>query len=52
MFGRAELMGDDELTRFLEGIRPSVDRTVAQLPLRQLLLEQYRKAPAVGAMQG
>jgi len=40
-------MGDEELSRFLEGIRSSVDRTVLQLPQHQAYLEQYCKAPDV-----
>jgi tryptophan halogenase len=43
----ADLMGDEELSRFLEGIRSSVDRTVMQLPQHQAYLEQYCKAPDV-----
>jgi len=45
-------MGDDELSRFFEGIRRSVDRTVAQLPPPALQVEQYRKAPRMGATPG
>jgi tryptophan halogenase len=43
----ADLMGDEELSRFLEGIRSSVDRTVMQLPKHQDYLEQYCKASDV-----
>jgi len=43
----ADLMGDEELSRFLENIRSSVDRTVMQLPQHQAYLEQYCKAPDV-----
>ena len=43
----ADLMGDEELSRFLEGIRSSVERTVMQLPKHQAYLEQYCKAPDV-----
>jgi tryptophan halogenase len=48
----ADLMGDEELSRFLEGIRTSVDRTVAQLPAYQACVDQYCKAPASGVMPG
>jgi len=48
----ADLMGDEELSRFLDGIRNSVERTVAQLPAHQAYVEQYCKAPAPGAMPG
>ena len=43
----ADLMGDEELSRFLEGIRSSVERQVMQLPKHQTYLEQYCKAPDV-----
>ena len=42
----ADLMGDEELSRFLEGIRNTVERTVAQLPAHQAYVEQYCKAPS------
>jgi tryptophan halogenase len=42
----ADLMGDAELTHFLEGIRTSVNKTVAQLPSHQAYLEKYCGAPA------
>jgi tryptophan halogenase len=48
----ADLMGDEELSRFLDGVRDSVERTVAQLPAHQACVEQHCKAPAIGAMQG
>jgi tryptophan 7-halogenase len=48
----ADLMGDDELTRFLDGIRSQVDHTVSQLPAHQTYVEQYCKAPPMGAQQG
>ena len=35
----ADLMGDDELAGFLEDIRSTVDRTVAQLPKHQTYVE-------------
>ena len=41
----ADLMGDEELSRFLEGIRSSVERTVLQLPKHQA----YRRAVLQGA---
>ena len=37
----ADLMGDEELSGFLEGIRTHVDRTVAQLPAHQEYVERY-----------
>jgi tryptophan halogenase len=37
----ADLMGDEELRGFLEGIRKQVDRTVAQLPQHQAYVERY-----------
>lgn len=40
----ADLMGDEELKRFLGEIRGNVDRTVAQLPSHQAYVEQYCKA--------
>ena len=40
----ADLMGDAELSRFLEGIKSTVDRTVMQLPKHQAYVEQYCKA--------
>jgi tryptophan halogenase len=48
----ADLMGDEELSRFLDGIRTSVERTVAQLPPHQTYVEQYCKAAPMGAMNG
>lgn len=44
----ADLMGDQELARFLGEIKASVDRTVAQLPRHQTYVEQYCKARAPG----
>jgi tryptophan halogenase len=41
----ADLMGDAELTGFLESIRASVDKTVAQLPAHQAYMETYCGAP-------
>lgn len=43
----ADLMGDVELSQFLEGIRASVDNTVKQLPAHQAYVENYCKAPDV-----
>ena len=40
----ADLMGDEELARFLDGIKSSVVETVAQLPAHQTYLEQYCRA--------
>lgn len=37
----ADLMGDAELTGFLESIREGVNRTVAQLPSHQAYVERY-----------
>ena len=37
----ADLMGDEELAAFLEGIRANVKRTVAQLPAHQAYVQQY-----------
>jgi tryptophan halogenase len=45
-------MGDQELSQFLDGIRSSIERTVAQLPAHQTYVEQYCKAPLMGAMPG
>jgi tryptophan halogenase len=41
----ADLMSDAELLHFLEGIRSTVNRTVAQLPPHQTYLEKYCGAP-------
>lgn len=41
----ADLMGDPELSRFLDEIRSSVDKTVRQLPTHQAYLDKYCKAP-------
>lgn len=40
----ADVMDDDELTRFMQGIKGNVDKTVAQLPGHQAYVEQYCKA--------
>ena len=41
-----DVMGDQELTRFMENIRTHVERTVAKLPNHQAYVEQYCKAKA------
>ena len=48
----ADLMGDEELSGFLNGIKSQVDRTVAQLPSHQAYVEQYCKASPMGAPVG
>jgi len=45
----ADLMGDDELNRFLDGIRSGIDRTVAQLPRHEAYVRQYCGAVAQAA---
>jgi tryptophan halogenase len=40
----ADLMGDAELSRFLDQIKSHVDNTVMQLPKHQAYVEQYCKA--------
>nr|WP_298727273.1 tryptophan halogenase family protein [uncultured Steroidobacter sp.] len=40
----ADLMGDAELSRFLDQIKSHVDHTVLQLPKHQAYVEQYCKA--------
>ena len=40
----ADLMGDQELSRFLEEIRTNVEKTLSQLPAHQAYVEQYCKA--------
>jgi tryptophan halogenase len=40
-----DVMADEELSRFLEGIRSAVAAKVAQLPAHQAYVEQYCKAP-------
>lgn len=40
----ADLMSDEELSRFLNGIKSHVDNTVMQLPKHQAYVEQYCKA--------
>jgi len=41
----ADLMGDTELAGFLNGIRDTVNRTVAQLPAHQAYMQNYCGAP-------
>ena len=48
----ADLMGDEELSRFLDGIRSSVDKTVMQLPTHQAYVETYCGAPEMRAPGG
>ncbi len=40
----ADLMGDPELSRFLDDIRSTVNNTVKQLPMHQAYVEKYCKA--------
>jgi tryptophan halogenase len=47
----ADLMGDEELKRFLGEIKGNVDRTVAQLPSHQAYVEQYCRAQDLRAAQ-
>ena len=42
----ADLMGDEELSHFLNNIRSSIDNTVVQLPQHQAYVEKYCRAPA------
>jgi len=39
-----DVMGDEELTRFMQGIKSNVDKTVATLPGHQAYVERYCKA--------
>jgi tryptophan halogenase len=41
------VMSDEELTRFMQGIKSNVDKTVARLPKHQAYVEQYCKAPTM-----
>lgn len=45
----SELMGDQELASFLDGIRSGIDSTVRQLPSHQSYLEQYCRGTALVA---
>ena len=40
----ADVLSDEELTRFMANIKARVDRTVATLPKHQAYVEQYCKA--------
>jgi len=40
----ADVMSDQELTRFMQDIKSQVDKTVASLPKHQAYVEQYCKA--------
>jgi len=40
----ADVMSDQELDRFMLGIKSQVDKTVAGLPNHQAYVEQYCKA--------
>ena len=40
----ADLMGDEELSRFLNDIKTSVEKSVSQLPAHQTYVEQYCRA--------
>jgi tryptophan 7-halogenase len=42
-----DLMGDEELLRFLDGIRLPIQKTVKQLPMHQAYVEKYCGAPDV-----
>jgi tryptophan halogenase len=48
----ADLMGEAELSGFLNDIKMQVDRTVAQLPSHQAYVEQYCRAPELPAAMG
>jgi tryptophan halogenase len=41
------VMSDDELTRFLKGIKSNVDNTTAKLPDHGTYIQQYCKAPTI-----
>jgi tryptophan halogenase len=40
----ADLMGDEELSSFLNGIRDGINRTVAQMPMHHAYVDRYCKA--------
>ena len=40
-----DLMGDEELLRFLDGVRLPIQKTVKQLPMHQAYVEKYCGAP-------
>ena len=41
------VMSDEELTRFMQGIKSNVDNTVAKLPKHRAYVERYCKAPTM-----
>lgn len=43
-----DVMGDEELKRFLDGIRLPIEKTVKQLPTHQAYFEKYCPAPDMG----
>ena len=48
----ADLMGDGELSRFLDDIRAKVDKTVRTLPVHQRYLEGYCPGPRTSQAPG
>ncbi len=48
----ADLMGDDELACFLDGLRVRVENTVEKLPANQAYVDQSCKAPLASAATG
>ncbi len=42
-----DMMSDQELDRFLNGLKSSVENKVAQMPTHQAFIDQYCKAPAI-----
>ncbi len=40
----ADVMSDDELTRFMSQIRQRIERTVAQLPRHETYVRQYGRS--------
>ena len=44
----ADLMGDPELSGFLNHIRTAIDKTVMQLPSHQAYVQQYCRSNSVG----
>jgi len=42
-----DVMSDEELTRFMKGIKSQVTATVAKLPNHQVYVQQYCKAPVM-----
>jgi tryptophan halogenase len=41
-----DVMGKEELSRFLDNIKKRVDKTVSKLPMHDAYIEQYCRAPA------